>query len=262
MVKMREQSGTLWGRPETGRVSSYLLSGLARCGLCGASMVAAKGSGAGRKYALYACSYNSNRGKTVCANTWRESQEVLDGKVIGAIERTILTPDAVSRVVERALQLAKERRKQEPDTTKKVEAEIKRLTRERDNLVAACAQGKAPESVLLEIHNREQGIESLKDELARSPHPMQVKDGELEKLKQAIIGRMGRFQELVYADVPLARQALRKLLAGPIKCTPVVRDGRRGCAIRGEAKLENLLPGASVTLVPRKGLEPPQCCHR
>jgi hypothetical protein len=75
---------------------------------------------------------------------------------------------------------------------------------------------------------------------------MQVEDGELEKLKQAIIGRMGKFQELVYADVPLARQALRKLLAGPIKCTPVVRDGRRDYAIRGEAKLENLLPGASV----------------
>jgi hypothetical protein len=91
--------------------------------------------------------------------------------------------------------------------------------------------------VLLEIHNRERHIATLKDELARSPHRLQVKDGELEKLKQAIIGSMGKFQELVYADVPLARQALR-------------------------AKLENLLPSASVTLVPRKGLEPPQCCHR
>jgi hypothetical protein len=58
--------------------------------------------------------------------------------------------------------------------------------------------------VLLEIHNREHHIATLKDELARSPHCMQVKDGELEKLKQAIIGRMGKFQELVYADVPLA----------------------------------------------------------
>jgi hypothetical protein len=82
---------------------------------------------------------------------WGESQEVLDGKVIGAIERTILTPDAVSRVVERALQLAKERRKQEPDTTNKVEAEIKRLTRERDNLVAACAQEKPPKACCLKF---------------------------------------------------------------------------------------------------------------
>jgi hypothetical protein len=55
------------------------------------------------------------------------SRRRLDRKVIGAIERTILTPEAVSRVVERASRLAKERRKQEPDTTKKLEAEIKRL---------------------------------------------------------------------------------------------------------------------------------------
>lgn len=76
---VRENGGTLWGRPETGRASQYLLSGIARCGLCGSSMVATKGLGAGRKlHARYACSYNSNRGKTVCANNWRESQEVLD----------------------------------------------------------------------------------------------------------------------------------------------------------------------------------------
>jgi hypothetical protein len=49
-----------------------------------------------------------------------------------AVERTILTPEAVSRVVERALQLAKEGRKQEPDTTKTLEAEIQRLEHERD----------------------------------------------------------------------------------------------------------------------------------
>ena len=139
---------------------------------------------------------------------------------------------------------------------------MKRLTRERDNLLGACAQGRAQQSLLAEIEKREQGITNLQDELARSPHRLQVKDGELERLKAAIIARLGKFQELMHADVPLARQALRKLLVGSIKCTPVVRHGRRDYAIRGETKLEGLLPGASVTLVPRKGLEPPQCCHR
>jgi hypothetical protein len=260
---VRENGGTLWGKPETGRASQYLLSGLARCGLCGSSMVATKGLGKGRKlYPRYACSWNSNRGRTVCANNWRESQEVLDEKVLGAIERSVLTPDAVSYVVDRAMQLAKERRKQEPDSTKKLEGEIKRLTRERDNIVAACAQGRAPESLLAEIHKREQGIAALKDELARSPHRLQTNGKELESLKAAIISRMGKFQDLMHADVPLARQALRKLLVGPIKCTPVIRDGRRDYTIRGETKLGALLPTARVTLVPRKGLEPPQCCHR
>jgi hypothetical protein len=115
---------------------------------------------------------------------------------------------------------------------------------------------------LAEIHKREQGITALKNELARSPHRLETNGKELESLKAAIISRMGKFQDLMHADVPLARQALRKLLVGPIKCTPVIRDGRRDYTIRGETKLGALLPTASVTLVPRKGLEPPQCCHR
>jgi hypothetical protein len=116
--------------------------------------------------------------------------------------------------------------------------------------------------VLLEIHNREHYIATLKDDLARSPHRLQANGKELEGLKAAIISRMGKFQDLIHADVPLARQALRKLLAGPIKCTPVIRDGRRDYVIQGEAKPGVLLTSARETLVPRKGLEPPQCCHR
>lgn len=46
---VRENNGTLWGRPETGRESKYLLSGLARCGCqngehtCGAAIAALGG---------------------------------------------------------------------------------------------------------------------------------------------------------------------------------------------------------------------------
>jgi hypothetical protein len=74
-------------------------------------------------------------------------------------------------------------------------------------LVAACAQGRAPESLLAQIHKREQGTAAIKDELARSPHRLQTNGKELESLKAAIISRMGKFQDLMHADVPLARQS-------------------------------------------------------
>jgi site-specific DNA recombinase len=264
---VRETGGTLWGRPETGAQSKYLLSGLARCGLCGASMIATKGLGRGRQmYARYACSHNSNRGRTVCENNYRESQESLDNKVIDAVERTVLTPERVDRIIQLALQKAKERSKQEPDSTKKLEADIKRLERERDNLTAACAQGRVkPESLLAEIERREHAIATLKADLARSPHRLRDAGKNMDGLKASMLDRIGKFRELMRdrRNAPLARQALRKLLDGPIRCTPVVRkDGRRGYAIRGETRLGALLSGACVTLVPRKGLEPPQCCHR
>ncbi len=260
----RENGGTLWGRPEAGRESRYLLSSIARCGLCGSSMIATRGLGNGRRaVARYACSYNSNRGKTVCSNTWRESQESLDHRVLTTIERTILSPNAVSYVLNKALQAAQARRKKEPDMTKKLEAEIKRETRERDRLIAECASGhNVPGSLLADLNSREQRIAALETELARSPHRLEFDSTELASLRARMTDRIGKFQDLLHANVSLGRQALRKLLNGPIKCVPVVQDGRKHYAIHGETKLGSLLVPERVTLVPRKGLEPPQCCHR
>ncbi len=263
MANVRE-GGTLWGRPEAGRESKYLLSGLARCGLCGSSLVATKGEGNGRgMLARYACSYNSNRGRTVCTNNWREPQDRLDAKVLGHIERAFLNPDGAKYIVERALKAAKEKRRREPDKTKALESRIKHLEREKDNLLAVAKAGKVtPESVLEGIRKQEVEIEAAKEELARSPHRLAYDERELAALKNDLTERIEKFREVMRGEVHLARQALRKLLNGPIKCTPVERDGRRAYEISGETKLGGLFIPASVRLVPKGGLEPPQSCDR
>jgi hypothetical protein len=81
-----------------------------------------------------------------------------------------------------------------------------------------------------------------------------------------MVERMGKFKALMEdrRNTVLARQAVRKLLNVPMLCTPVVKpDGRRGNRHPGGNQARAMLSSpASVTLVPRKGLEPPQCCHR
>ena len=177
--------------------------------------------------------------------------------------RSILTPDGAQYIVERAWKLAKEKRRSEPDKTKALEIRIKRLEREKDNLLAVAKAGKVtPESVLAGIRDQEGEIEAANGELARSPHRLAYDERELAALKKDLTERIGKFREVMHGDVHLARQALRKLLNGPIKCTPVERDGRKRYEISGETKLGGLFIPASVRLVPRKGLEPPQCCHR
>jgi hypothetical protein len=257
---VREQGGTLWGRPETGRASKYLLSGLARCSCCGSSMITWKGAlGSGSKRKLvahYRCSWNSNRGNAVCSNGIRERQHILDARVLTAIERSILTPAAITFVIENALEMVEQQRKNEPDPTKRLEAEIRRLGRERDNLVNLAAQGRAPQTVLDEIAKRERAIAALEAQLARVPHRLQFVSRDIATLKAGMIERMSRFQDLIHSDIPLARQALRKLLVGPIKCIPVVRDGKNGYAVRGETRLGALVPQACVRLASPRGFEP------
>ena len=55
--------------------------------------------------------------------------------------------------------------------------------------------------------------------------------------------------KLVYADVPLARQALRKRPAGPIECHP---DGK----LRGGTKVGPLFAAVDLAVASPRGFEP------
>ncbi len=92
---------------------------------------------------------------------------------------------------------------------------------------------------------REQRVKTLEQQLGEltSPVPDEVDNKQLEKM----------FGELINDNVPRARQALRKLLEGPIWVKP--EDGK-GYAFRGETKLGALLPPDYVTLASPRGFEP------
>lgn len=150
---LRDTNGNLWGRPESGRHSRYLLSGLARCGICVANIVALS-AGAKNGFAYYICGYNHNRDATVCNNDHRPRVERIDQPVLDAVERNVLTPDAITYVIDRAVQLYKERQAENPEQPKLLEAELRRVRKELDNYLALIAQGDAPASVLAEITKR------------------------------------------------------------------------------------------------------------
>ncbi len=63
---LRHTDGKVWGRPESGTVSPYLLGGLSVCGQCGASLIVRTVKG--RRYAYYACSFHHLRGDNACPN--------------------------------------------------------------------------------------------------------------------------------------------------------------------------------------------------
>ena len=76
------------------------------------------------------------------------------------------------------------------------------------------------------------------------------------RLRKALTAKMGRFKVLVYGDVPVARQALRKLLAEPIQFTPVMRDGRKTYSFEGKTRLGMLLEPGYIELASPRGFEP------
>src|SRR5262249_55889911 len=98
----RTANGTLCGHPSGADLrSAYLLSGIAKCGVCGGSLVAYKRSRAeGRD--LYICVYHYKRGPEICANSLRIPQTILDTALLDALNAQ-LDERMIAEAVRRAL---------------------------------------------------------------------------------------------------------------------------------------------------------------
>ena len=252
----RATNGNLWGRPDAGRDSKYLLTGFLRCACCGSSMVATTSQsgppGGRRRVHRYGCSYNSSRGHAICANSLRPRMDEIDNQVLAAIEETILTPGNARYVVEQALKQIVESRHQRPDDEAALRAEIARLQRELDRFMVLISEGQAPQSVKAQINQREARIKALESKLGEYQAPADLNELDLKRLERDLSARLLRFKDLIHANVSVARQALRKLLVGPAVLEPV--DG--GYTIRGNTCVGALFPSAREVLASPTGFEP------
>ncbi len=261
-VYLRSTGGQLHGRPESGRASRYLLPGLVRCQGCGSSMVVSSyGSGSGhgrRQVRCYMCNFRSNRGPTACSNAMRPRLEDLDGAVLTAIEERVLTPQVVRAAAQRAVEMIRERSASQPDTGERLERDLSRAERERDNLVGALAAGRSkPDAVLMAIAEREKRIDALHRDLAQLEAPAMLDQLSDKRLERQLVERAAHWREALAGDPALARQALRALMAGPIWFVPQAD----GYVLRGATRLGALWPEdaadvSRVKMASPRGFEP------
>jgi len=118
--------------------SRYLLTGLIKCGECGANFTLqstkAK-AGEPPRYWHYVCGYRLNRGASVCSNSSRIIMHALDKAVLGATEQKLMDPEMIhnvstqtERILERARLDAHEAEGLEQDK-RELEKQIERFNR-------------------------------------------------------------------------------------------------------------------------------------
>jgi site-specific DNA recombinase len=100
-VQARLKSRTS-ARPNGTGKTTYLLSGLLKCAICGGSMsVIGAAVRDGRRYPQFGCSAHKNKGDAICPNGMSISETKLNEMILGALRDTLLAPGLVQRFVER-----------------------------------------------------------------------------------------------------------------------------------------------------------------
>ena len=147
---LRGTGGHLWGRPTNGRESRYLLTGLACCGWCGATLEVRSRPLTRRRVHAYTCTAYHRKGTSVCQNRVQLPLALADETLLEALETEVLHPDVVEHGLQEALaELRRQATRMDPALTATLAEERRQVEQQTVELRADCAVGSVFERLLV-----------------------------------------------------------------------------------------------------------------
>jgi site-specific DNA recombinase len=239
--------------------SRHLLSGLIRCGVCGARITVQasqrKKNGVVYRYGRYRCSFHVNKGPSVCSNSMSIPQAALETVLVEKF-RKALTPEMVDYLVRAANTALQTIVEATPQEVGPLEDEQKRISGELSNLIDFVVKGKTGSPRLQqEITAREQRLTELEGQIQRlrevsTPCPEIDRSWVEEQVRQLV--------ELLAGDPAGARREIQRHVE-ELQIEPAPEAGNRVVRVTGRPKADGLLGGEEAVrlqLVAGAGFEP------
>ncbi len=214
---VREGGGILMPRSAT---SPYLLSGILKCGVCGANLIIVSGYSSYGHYPKYGCSQHFNRG--ACSNAVTVRRDWIEERLLDELQNQVLKREAIEYVLDEfgahvkgAFANLSNQMAQMRERKQKLEGELRRL--------AATAAETGPSAFLVEaIHEREQQLRDITDQLLAGG--ADSVDTNLSDIRSFIMQKMGDIRTLLAGDPAPARKELQKHVS-EIRMIPQAGDG-------------------------------------
>jgi site-specific DNA recombinase len=209
-------------RAPEGRPPKYMLSGLARCGVCGGSMKVLGGKDNKKPIKVYGCANHHDAGSAVCANTLRKPVEQVDQTVVDWLQDTILTEQFVVRALRKIRVRLAERLETMNGDTPRLEAEAQRLKGEIDKLARALlSTDDKPHTIVKMMAEREASLAAIRAQLVSMKTAPQVLDLEARRMEKEARRRIEDVRAVMGRRGEAAKRALSTLLDGKLTFTPL-----------------------------------------
>jgi site-specific DNA recombinase len=250
--------------------SPHLLSGLLRCGLCGARITIQtsqrKKNGVVYRYWRYRCSFHLTKGPAVCANSMSIRRDVLDAKLLERF-KTALTPEMLEYLVTTTNQLLLELHEVTPREIEALTVARRQTEQELANLITFVATGDlASPRLREEIQVREHRLGELDQQLERLRTTRPSVPAPIDSAW--IHHQLDALNQLLARDPAVARREIQKHVED-LRIAPAPEAGDRAVRIVGRAKIDGLLgaeEAVRLQLVAGAGSEPAtfglSCRHR
>ncbi len=236
-ANLQTASGGRMGIRQRDVDSHYLLSGFARCAVCGGGLcVMSRSHGKSRAF-FYGCLANHKRGAAVCANGLQGRMDVIDRAVLGTLADDVLRPEVVEAVIAGVIEALRPVAGIDPETA--AAAELVIIDREIARLTEAIVMGGELQPLVVALQARQARRAEVLAVRRPAQHPGAFNRRTLERGFRA---RLEDWRGLLTRNVQDGRSLLRQLLSGPLRFTPENGAYR----FEGEASIGQLLGSASL----------------
>jgi DNA invertase Pin-like site-specific DNA recombinase len=253
---LRGTKGQLWGRPPTCIETKYLLTGLARCAVCGGVLLVKTRPHGSRRVARYACSSYHRRGASICGNRLETPLKLANAALIDMLREDILHPDVVREAMAEALSALTT--PTVPTDDGELVAELDRLKLELGRLTTALAEGDAMPAILSAIREREERRSVLERQRAARGQARTRAERVPAEIEEQLDQQMVNWRAMLGEETAWTRQILQKLLVDKVTFTPTtLPDGSPAYLIRARFHFDRLL-SAIVTPSCPQGMASPR----
>jgi site-specific DNA recombinase len=235
-VYLRGTNGRPFGRPALGSPSKYLLTGLARCGECGNGLIVKSRSHGQLRAYFYACGGYHNRGTAVCTNYTEIPMDDGNGVVLEALLDDVLDESILTDAVNEALHILQGDGRDAAERQGWLDAELRKVGRERDRLIAAIATGGRLDGLLLALQARETRWKELHAERDgwRAQRPLR----DTARMRDDLLTLAGAWRTVLADDPSHARPIVSELLKGRVTFTPTAKIS--WWELRGQSSIDGL----------------------
>ena len=227
-VKARQSEMARATRPDTKRKDfwelqrpRYLLSGLMKCGCCGASYT---------KYGLHRFGCAAARDRATCTNNLTIHIEEIEAAILAGLKERLMEPALFEEFVREFTVEVNRQRSALAREKETLQAELARVTRQIDKLVEAIMEGADALAVNTKLKALEGQKAALEDKLVAAPGAEPLLHPALATIYRDKVERLEA--SLRQSDTGRAAFELIRGLIDAITLTPV--DGKLNIELRGD----------------------------
>ena len=257
------RAGKLWGKPASGTAAKYLLTGLARCGVCGGGLTVVSRSHGRKRSFRYICSSNHHRGASICNNKLELPLDETNALILDLLEEDVLCEEVVDVVLDGVVdQITVD--SQDTALRAALQSELAQADVELQRLTAAIVAGANVETVVQALRDRQARRDDLARELARLDGLQDIARLDRDVLAEKAYAKLADWRGVLGRQVVRTRQLLTKLLAAKerILFTPTTDDkGKPACQVVARFTFERFFEGILLpqTMASPRGSDATPC---